>query len=145
MPSPIPPTPQDTQLTGKTIIVTGGNTGLGLEASRQFLRLGAARVILACRSVTKGHQAAADLRADPDVKRSNPTAVIDVFELDLADYQSGLHFANKIKQDVKGLDILLCNGGVHNSSFSRSKNGHEMNMQGESTHGWCHCPFLGIR
>lgn len=104
---------------------------MGYEAARQYLTLGANRLILACRSVAKGEEAAASLRADPTVKRSNPDASIEVFELDLDDYQSGLRFSNKVKNEVKELDILLNNGGQVALDYTKSKSNHERNMQGK--------------
>ncbi len=44
-------------LTGKTVIVVGSNTGLGLEASRHFASMNPGRLILACRNVAKGEAA----------------------------------------------------------------------------------------
>lgn len=120
----IPPTPEGTDLTGKTIIITGGNAGLGYEAARQFLALNASRVILAVRSRTKGLEAASAL------KDTYPAATVEVFDLDLDDYQSGLQFAQKVKTEVKELDILLNNGGVNIMSYQKSKSGHERVMQG---------------
>ena len=107
----IPPTPPGTSLAGKTIIITGGNAGMGFEAARQFLTLKASTVIIAVRSKTKGEEAVSALRADLEVKKINPDATIRVFELDLDDYESGLAFARKVKAEVKELDVLLCNGG----------------------------------
>lgn len=126
----IPPTPPGTSLAGKTAIITGGNSGLGLEAARQFLVLGISRVILACRSVAKAQNAVESLRADPEVAKHNPHAAIDVFELDLDDYKSGLRFAEKVKKEVPELDILLNNGGMAMVNFEQSKSGHERIMQG---------------
>ncbi|UKZ59503.1 uncharacterized protein TrAtP1_000805 [Trichoderma atroviride] len=125
----IPPTPVETNLSGKTIIITGGNSGLGYEAARQYLTLGANRLILACRSTPKGEEAAASLRADPAVKKANPGASIEVFELDLDDYQSGLRFSKKVKDEVKELDILLNNGGHMALGYEKSKSDHERQMQ----------------
>lgn len=122
--STIPPTPEGTDLTGKTIIITGGNAGLGYEAARQFLALNASRVILAVRSRTKGLEAASAL------KDTYPAATVEVFDLDLDDYQSGLQFAQKVKTEVKELDILLNNGGVNIMSYQKSKSRHERVMQG---------------
>ena len=127
---PVPPTPAGTSLAGKTIIVTGGNAGLGFESARQFLVLGASRVILACRSLTKGREAVLALKADPSVAKFNPDAVIEVFELDLDDYNSGLRFSEQVKREVKELDILLNNGGMVAMSYKQSPGGHEQIMQG---------------
>ncbi|KAL7954616.1 hypothetical protein V8C34DRAFT_293799 [Trichoderma compactum] len=126
---PIPPTPNEANISGKTVIITGGNAGLGYDAARQYLTLGASRVILACRSIARGQDAVASLRGDPTVKTSNPDALIDVFELDLDDYQSGLRFSKKVKDEVKELDILLNNGGQVFLGYEKSKSNHERNMQ----------------
>jgi NAD(P)-dependent dehydrogenase (short-subunit alcohol dehydrogenase family) len=128
----IPPTPQDASVAGKTAIITGSNTGLGLVAARQLLLLGAARVILAVRSVDKGQQAASELRADAIIRKANPGARIEVFALDLSDYSSGLKFAEKVKQEVAELDILLNNGGQVVMKYEKAPTGHEQNMQGQS-------------
>src|SRR3569833_1802188 len=48
-----PPIPTH-KFTGQTIIVTGSNTGMGLEAARHFVRLDASKVVLAVRSLSKG-------------------------------------------------------------------------------------------
>lgn len=127
---PIPPTPAGTSLSGKTAIITGGNAGLGYEAARQYLTLGASRVILACRSISRGQEAVSALLADPTVKESNPDALVEVFELDLDDYESGLRFSQKVKNEVKELDILLNNGGQVVLGYEKSKSNHERNMQG---------------
>lgn len=126
----IPPTPPGTSLAGKTIIITGGNAGMGFEAARQFLTLKTSTVIIAVRSKTKGQEAVSALRTDLEVKKVNPDATIRAFELDLDDYESGLAFARKVKAEVKELDILLCNGGVNIMSYQKSKSGHERVMQG---------------
>ncbi|KAK3315577.1 hypothetical protein B0H66DRAFT_584006 [Apodospora peruviana] len=125
----IPPTPDGTSLAGKTVIITGGNAGLGLEAGRQFLALGVSRLILACRSIPKGEEAVSTLRADSTVQKVNPGAIIDVFELELDDYRSGLEFANRVKKEVKELDILLNNGGIATIRYEKSASGHERTMQ----------------
>lgn len=128
---PIPPTPAGTDLSGKTIIVTGGNAGMGYEAARQFLVLQAARVILAVRSRQKGQEAVSALRANPEVKKANPSGTVEMMPLDLDDSQSALEFVTKVKAEVPELDVLLCNGGVNIMKYQTSKSGHERVMQGK--------------
>ncbi|KAJ5584326.1 uncharacterized protein N7459_004126 [Penicillium hispanicum] len=125
----VPPTSDEINLSGKTVVVTGGNSGLGWEFARQSLILNASRVIITTRSESKGNAALASLRADPEVKSRNPHAQLEFFDLDLDDYESGLHFTRRIKEQVPDLDILLCNGGTNLMHYETSKSGHERVMQ----------------
>jgi NAD(P)-dependent dehydrogenase (short-subunit alcohol dehydrogenase family) len=86
---------------GRTAVVTGANSGLGLVASRELARAGA-RVIMACRNTDKGESAAAQIRSDV------PGAEVEVEALDLADLSSVETFA----AGVDALDLLLNNAGV---------------------------------
>jgi NAD(P)-dependent dehydrogenase (short-subunit alcohol dehydrogenase family) len=119
-------------LAGKTVIVTGGNAGIGLEACRQMLLLGVSRLIIASRTVSKGQLAISELRADRDVKRENPGAQLQVFQLDLSDYASGLKFVERVKKEVAELDMLVNNGGQVELQYQTAPTGHERNMQGWS-------------
>ncbi len=125
----IPSIPAGTKLTNKTVVVTGANAGLGLEAARQYLALDAKRVILAVRSVTKGEEAKEHLLNHPSVKSVNPNADIIVMALDLDDEASVVKFASKVKSELDVLDVLLLNGGVNIMNYQTSKNGHERVMQ----------------
>jgi NAD(P)-dependent dehydrogenase (short-subunit alcohol dehydrogenase family) len=79
----IPPTSEGTNLAGQTVIITGGNAGLGLGTARQYLTLQASRVVITVRSESKGREAISALCANPAVKATNPSAKIEVFLLDL--------------------------------------------------------------
>lgn len=94
-----------TDCTGKTIIVTGANIGLGKEAARHFVRLNASRVILACRTVSKGEAARADIEAT-----TQRSGVVDVWPLDLEDYDSIRSFAQHAAT-LDRLDVMLENAG----------------------------------
>jgi hypothetical protein len=79
----IPPTPNDTHVTGTTIIITEGNSGLGFEAARQFLLLGASRIILPCRSAKRGQEAVSTVKADhqkPRPTRPPSETILDFFD-----------------------------------------------------------------
>ncbi|KAF4125699.1 Short-chain dehydrogenase [Geosmithia morbida] len=94
------------RVVGKTAIVTGSNSGLGLETSRQLLDLGVARLILAVRTVSKGEKAREGLLSGRDASRVQ----VDVWQLDLLSYDSIIKFAEKAKT-LDELDFAILNAG----------------------------------
>jgi NAD(P)-dependent dehydrogenase (short-subunit alcohol dehydrogenase family) len=92
-------------LTGKMAVVTGANSGLGLEASRVLAHKGA-HVVLAVRSEARGAAAADEIHAQV------PGAILDVMPLDLADLASIRRFAEAFLAAHDRLDMLLNNAGV---------------------------------
>ena len=100
-----PPYPENSY-EGKTVIVTGSNIGLGLEAARHITRLGVQRVILAVRSIEKGEQAKKLI--EETTKR---TGVVEVWQLDLASYASVKSFSERAS-NLPRLDVLLENAGI---------------------------------
>ena len=105
-------------LTGKTILVTGGNSGLGFEAVKAFAGKGA-HVILACRSTIKGNDAVIK------IKEEFPNSDITVRELDLADLKSVTSFATIFKKENKQLNVLLNNAGIMMVPYGLTKDGFE--------------------
>ena len=100
--------PYPTQkFTGQTILVTGANAGLGLEAARHFVRLNAAKVILAVRNLEKGEAAKQSILKST----KQPADVIEVWALDLSIYQSIKDFAKRA-QTLERLDVLVENAGI---------------------------------
>jgi NAD(P)-dependent dehydrogenase (short-subunit alcohol dehydrogenase family) len=122
-------TPAGTSLAGQTVIVTGGNAGLGLETARQYITLNASCVILACRSISKGEEAAKYLSSHPTIKSTNPSANIKVMAFDLDDETSVMKFVTQVKKELESLDILLLNGGMNIMNYQLSKSGHERVIQ----------------
>jgi NAD(P)-dependent dehydrogenase (short-subunit alcohol dehydrogenase family) len=91
-------------LSGKSIIVTGANSGIGYYTALELAKAGA-EVVLACRSAAKGEAAAAKVNAEaPGRARFMP--------LDLADFASVQAFAASYKETHGKLDILINNAGV---------------------------------
>jgi NAD(P)-dependent dehydrogenase (short-subunit alcohol dehydrogenase family) len=91
--------------TGRTAIVTGANSGLGLVSARELARRGA-NVVLACRDAEKG---AAALKA---ISQVAPGAQLELFALDLGSLASVEAFAERFRSTYAGLDLLLNNAGV---------------------------------
>lgn len=106
-------------LSGKRILVTGANSGIGLESAKLFAGRGA-EVIMACRNATKG-QAALDT-----IKAEHPDAAVTLMALDLADQKSVKDFAEAFTRKYDRLDILLNNAGLMAPPLSRTKDGFEM-------------------
>ena len=88
---------------GKTAVVTGANSGLGLSTARELARAGA-KVVMAVRNLEKGETAASDIRA------AAPDADVVVSQLDLGDLASVREFADRLGTDR--LDLLINNAGV---------------------------------
>jgi NAD(P)-dependent dehydrogenase (short-subunit alcohol dehydrogenase family) len=96
---------------GRTYVITGANSGIGLSAARELAGRGA-RVILAVRDTAKGEEAARGLGGETEVRA-----------LDLADLGSVRAFADGLREDV---DVLINNAGVMNIPLARTAEGFEM-------------------
>jgi retinol dehydrogenase-12 len=110
------------KFSGQTVIVTGSNVGMGLEAARHFVRLDAEKVILAVRNLEKGEAA----RQSIIQSEKRPDSVVEVWELDLASYASTKAFAQKANRDLERLDVVVANAGIYIYQF-------EMAEEDEST------------
>jgi NAD(P)-dependent dehydrogenase (short-subunit alcohol dehydrogenase family) len=96
---------------GRTAIVTGANSGIGLVTARELARAGA-RVIMACRNVAKGAAAAESVPGDVEVRA-----------LDLTDLKSIHAFADSVTDDVH---LLVNNAGVMATPHRRTADGFEL-------------------
>jgi NAD(P)-dependent dehydrogenase (short-subunit alcohol dehydrogenase family) len=106
-------------LTGVTVLVTGGNSGIGAEAVRIFAEHGA-RVLLACRTPAKGEPVAQRLADAP--------GAVEVVELDLADLTSVDVAAERVRERTDRLDILVNNAGVMATPYRQTVDGFELQL-----------------
>ena len=107
------------RLDGKTVIITGGNTGIGKETAIDLARRGA-RVIIACRDADRAEVALQEI-----VRKSGSTNVV-YYNLDLASLESVRTFAQCILKEEARLDILINNAGVMQCPYWKTAEGHEM-------------------
>ncbi|KAI2499711.1 oxidoreductase [Fragilaria crotonensis] len=130
----------DMNMTNKTVLITGANTGIGKETARQLAARGAT-VILACRDERKAKQAMLD------IMKSNTNAKLFFLQLDLSSFESVRKAAqtfatmdlrndttnyNTVKATVttnNKLDVLINNAGVMFSEKQMSQDGFEMCLQ----------------
>ena len=103
---------------GKVAVVTGANTGLGLEASRELARKGAT-VVLGVRNVAKGHAAVDAIKAEI------PAADVEVRRLDLGSLASVRQFAEGVMGEHPAIDILLNNAGIMATPPRETSDGFE--------------------
>lgn len=106
-------------LDGKLFVVTGANSGLGLETTRALARKGA-RVVMACRSQTKAE------RARDELTRAVPGALLELVPLDLADLASVREAAERIRAEHAHIDCLVNNAGVMALPRRETADGFEM-------------------
>ena len=114
-----PPYPKG-DFSGKTVVITGSNVGLGKEAARHYVRMGASKLILAVRSVDKG------IAAKQDIESTNPGKKCDiqVWKIDMGDYGSVKAFAKRAEAELERIDIFIANAGVVRAEYHQVQ-GHE--------------------
>lgn len=110
-------------LSGRFVVITGANTGIGYETARALASAGA-RVVLACRDAGKASNATERIRL------RHPKADVAFAELDLESFASIRSFVDSLKEP--SIDVLICNAGVLNANY------HESDAGIEHTVGVCH-------
>ncbi|KAF7587141.1 hypothetical protein BBP40_007669 [Aspergillus hancockii] len=101
-----------TTLIDKVAIVTGANSGLGFESSRQLLSYNPSHLVIAVCSVATGEVAAATLR------KEYPMATIEVWQLDMSSCDSIQALVRRAESHLSRLDIVILNAGLANLKFN---------------------------
>ncbi|MBN2299594.1 MAG: SDR family NAD(P)-dependent oxidoreductase [Acholeplasmataceae bacterium] len=105
-------------LKGKVMIVTGGNSGLGYESAKVFVK-NHATVILACRSLERAEEAKKKILSD------YPKGHVSVMQLDLESLDSVKSFTKTFYDKYKKLDVLLNNAGIMTVPYGLTHDGFE--------------------
>ncbi|CAF1446470.1 unnamed protein product [Rotaria sordida] len=109
---------------GKTVLITGGNVGVGYDTAKDLLQRGA-RVIIACRNLHKGHQTMKKILIETGAHKNN----IRLMECDLCSVESVRNFAKLYNKEEERLDILICNARLSCSSPIMTKDGFNAVIQ----------------
>jgi NAD(P)-dependent dehydrogenase (short-subunit alcohol dehydrogenase family) len=104
---------------GKTVVITGGNAGIGKETAVGLAQQGA-RVIITSRDVKRGDEAVTEIR-----NRTGANGEVEVMALDLASLASIREFASELARRQDRLDVLINNAGVVLSSRQLTSDGFE--------------------
>jgi len=108
-------------LTGKTIIITGANSGTGFAATK-FMSAKGATIIMACRNPDKANKAL------QSIKKDNAEAKLDFIQLDLGSLASIRQFSEEFKKKYGSLDILINNAGMSQTPDIKTEDGFEMQI-----------------
>ena len=106
-------------LKGKTVFITGSNSGLGFYTAKALAEK-KAHVVLACRTLKKAHLAIDQL------KSLNPKGKFSPLELDLADLNNVSEIGSRFSNDFENLDLLINNAGIMHPPKTLSAQGFEI-------------------
>ncbi|KAJ6530073.1 hypothetical protein DFH09DRAFT_994706 [Mycena vulgaris] len=115
----------DVNLAGRTFLITGSNTGLGLAAAIHLARLKPAHLILGVRDAAKGAKAKEEI-----VAQTQFAGTIDVWELDMTKFESVKSFAERANSTLGRLDGAIVNAGIANpAQWDITSDGWEKTLQ----------------
>ena len=106
-------------LDGKTVIITGANTGIGKETAIDLAKRNA-KVIMACRNVERGEQ------AERDIRRLSKSEKVHFKLVDLASFASIKKFCSQVLAEEPRIDILINNAGIMRCPYWKTEDGFEM-------------------
>ncbi|XP_019647921.1 PREDICTED: retinol dehydrogenase 13-like [Branchiostoma belcheri] len=114
--------PSKATMEGKTVIITGANSGIGKETAKELSKRGG-RVIMACRNMDKCKEALDELVQETGNKN------VHCQHVDLASFESVRKFANRINKSESKVDVLINNAGVMRCPHWKTADGNEWQFQ----------------
>lgn len=108
-------------LTGRSVIITGANSGIGFEAAKVMAGRGAA-VVMACRNTDRSAE------AYEIVLKHSPERRVELMLLDLANLSSVREFAGEAREKYPRIDILVNNAGIMVPPYGRTRDGFELQI-----------------
>nr|CAB3265506.1 retinol dehydrogenase 14 [Phallusia mammillata] len=111
----------DVRLDGKTVVITGANSGIGFETAKNLAKRGA-KIVMACRDTKSAQEGKEKILAE------TPETIIEIFKLDLGSIASVREFAESFLQKEDRLDILINNAGVMYCPQGKTVDGFETHI-----------------
>lgn len=111
----------DYQLEGRTVIITGATSGIGLAAAEQLARCGATLVLI-------GRDAEKTRLVTNDIVARTGNSSISAFVADMSDFESVRHAAVVIRKNHDRLDVLIHNAGAIATQATYAPNGSEITV-----------------
>jgi NAD(P)-dependent dehydrogenase (short-subunit alcohol dehydrogenase family) len=127
-----PPKPSTESFAGKTVLITGATTGLGLEAAKKFAALNASKVIITCREASRGQNAKKQIEAwmkDSASGKKASSTEVHVMSLDMSNFDSVRAFAEEVNSKFSRIDVAILNAGTHQVKWIQSVEGWEEDFQ----------------
>lgn len=126
--------PPNTSFSGKTILITGGTGGLGLEAAKKIAALHASKLIVTARNEGKGLEAKRTIEQHLAFTHSAITSSVEPVEivpmtLDMSDFRSIKDFAGLLKKQEHSIDVVILNAGVSSKQYKATVDGWEETLQ----------------
>ncbi|KAJ7984505.1 hypothetical protein DPEC_G00355510 [Dallia pectoralis] len=112
------PCPSKAKIPGKTVVITGANTGIGKETAKELAKRGG-RIIMGCRDIEKCEVAAKEIRG----QTLNPN--VYARHIDLGSIKSIRQFAERVNQEEKHVDVLINNAGVMRCPAGKTEDGFD--------------------
>jgi NAD(P)-dependent dehydrogenase (short-subunit alcohol dehydrogenase family) len=113
-----PPALSEETFSGKTVLITGGTSGLGLEAAKKIAALDAWTIIITARDQAKGEIAKEEIEFACR-ERAMDELDIQVWPLDMSDFSSVKNFADRVNKELPRLDVVILNAGQTNRLWSK--------------------------
>ena len=123
-----PPKDTTSSFDGKTVLITGGTAGLGLEAAKKYAALKASRLIITARDAARGQRAKEEIETHAQ-SQGTTTAKVEVWALDMSSFGSIRTFAERVDKDLAKLDVVQLNAGQANVAWEASPEGWEQTLK----------------
>lgn len=127
-----PPFDEQTSFAGKTVLITGATSGLGLEAAQKLAALKPDKLIITARSLKKGQSAKKQIELNNQTAGYSTGAegiAIEIYELDMDDSSSIKAFCRRVNSDVARLDAVILNAGAVERAYNKGPEGWERTIQ----------------